>query len=475
MLPPIERLLALPPERLTELLLAEPEGQWFDRKSARVAARDLSKPLVAMANSEGGMIVVGLFDGRCEGVNGRPSAHNQWRQAGVDYTQPPVRFEVVPLECVNHRGTSDHLLAFVIPPGNQLHTTARDEVFLRVGDEDRRLSFEQRVELRYDRGDTTFEVMPARTFGRTATLDEDRIVDYAQRIGHPDGWRLLQARELASPDGQPFTGGVLLFGAQPQRLYPEAHVRVLRYSGKERLAGTAQNLVGDVRCEGTLPQQIDEARMAVRAVLPRQKALGPDGRFGWFDIVPEEVWLEALVNAVIHRAYSNFGDHVRVTVFDDRVEVSSPGRFPGLAAARGLADLANVPRFARNPRIARVMADLAYGQELGEGLRRMAAVMAANGRRRPLLRQTAGSVEVTLFGTPVQADELREMPALSRNLYEQLVVAGRLRTGELINLSGRSRPRVLQHLYWLEARGMVRRVGNGPTDPHAYWTAEKEA
>ena len=165
MVPPIERLRALPPQELTELLLAEPEGQWFDRKSAWVAARDLSKTLVAMANSEGGMIVVGLSDGRCEGVDQRPSAHNQWRQAGVDYTEPPVRFEVVLLECVNHRGTSDHLLVFTVPPGNQPHTTVRDEAFLHVGDEDRRLSFEQRVELRYDRSDTTFEVMPARTYG----------------------------------------------------------------------------------------------------------------------------------------------------------------------------------------------------------------------------------------------------------------------------------------------------------------------
>ena len=474
MMPPIERLRALPPEELTEFLLVEPEGQWFDRKSSRVAARDLAKTLVAMANSEGGMIVVGLSDGRCEGVDQRPSAHHQWRQAGVDFTQPPVRFELVLLECITHRGTADHLLVLIVPPGNQPHTTARDEAYLRVGDEDRRLSFEQRVELRYDRGDTTFEVMPALTYGGPATLDEERLVDYAQRIGHPDRRRLLQARELSAPDGQPLTGGVLLFGAQPQRLYPEAFVRVLRYSGKERLTGTVQNLVGDVRCEGTLPQQIDDARLAIRDVLPKQKALGPDGRFGWFDIVPEEVWLEALVNAVIHRAYSNFGDHIRVAVCDDRVEVSSPGRFPGLAAARGLTDLANVPRFARNPRIARVMADLAYGQELGEGLRRMAAVMEASGRRRPLLRQTAGGVEISLFGTRVQPDELQEMPALSRDLYEHLVVAGRLRTGELINLCGRSRPRVLQHLYWLEARGLVRRVGNGPTDPHAYWTAEKE-
>ena len=54
---------------MTELLLAVPEGQWYDRKSARIAARDLGKTLVAMANAEGGTIAIGLFDGRCEGVD----------------------------------------------------------------------------------------------------------------------------------------------------------------------------------------------------------------------------------------------------------------------------------------------------------------------------------------------------------------------------------------------------------------------
>ena len=73
----------------------------------------------------------------------------------------------------------------------------RDEAFLRVGDEDRRLSFEQRVELRYDRGDTTFV---ARTY-QAAILDEDSVADYAQRVGHPDRQRLLQARDLIAPVG----------------------------------------------------------------------------------------------------------------------------------------------------------------------------------------------------------------------------------------------------------------------------------
>ena len=56
-----------------------------------------------------------------------------------------------------------------------------------------------------------------------------------------------------------------------------------------------------------------------------------------------------LYHAVRRRSYGNFGDHIRATVFDDRIEVSSPGRFPGITA---LDDLTNVRRFARNPRIA---------------------------------------------------------------------------------------------------------------------------
>ena len=104
-----------------------------------------------------------------------------------------------------------------------------------------------------------------------------------------------------------------------------------------------------------------------------------------------------LYYAVLHRSYRNFGDHSRATVFDDRIEVSSPGRFPGITA---LDDLTNVRRFARNPRIARVMAELSYGQEFGEGLRRMVEAMAA-GRPRPAIAQDYGGVVVTLRAEPV--------------------------------------------------------------------------
>lgn len=394
MLLTISDLETWPAEEVAPRLLAEPESQWFDRKSARVQPSALAETLSAMANAEGGMIAIGLSDGVCEGIGGQRRKQNEWLRAGIDLTNPPVRFDPHTLNCVNQRGDPDQLLLLVIPPSEQVHATTKDEVYLRVGDASRKLSFEQRIQLRYDKGDTGFERTPAQTYGE-AKLDINAVAEYAALVRHPDPERLLQARDLVGGDGTLFIGGQLLFGLEPQRTHPQAYVRVLKYAGVERRTGTEQNLVKDIRCEGALPQQLDAARQAVTEILPARKALGTNGKFGWSVLVPEEVWLEALVNAVIHRAYSNFGDHIRLTVFDDRVEMFSPGRFPGITS---LDDLTQVQRFSRNPRIARVMADLSYGQEMGEGLRRMVAGMESTGRPRPVVTQTAGGVTVTLLG-----------------------------------------------------------------------------
>ena len=462
----LDNLLAMSPEDLPRRLLEEPENQWFDRKSARVRGADLSKTLAAMANAEGGIIAIGLHDGVCEGIDGQPARQNEWRQAGLDYTVPPVSFDAHLPECVNRQGATDRLFLLVVPPSEQVHATHRDEVFLRVGDEDRRLDFEQRIQLRYDRGDTTFEKTPARTYGDDS-LDLDAVAEYAAKIGAAAPDNLLQARDLVGGNGEPFTAGQLLFGLNPQRGYPQAYVRVLKFAGRERRTGTVQNLVSDVRCEGPLPRQIDAASRTLRDVLPKRRSLGKDGKFEWFSAIPEEAWLEALVNAVVHRSYGNFGDHIRVEVFDDRVEVSSPGRFPGITT---LNDLTKVLRFARNPRIARVMAEMSYGQEMGEGLRRMVEAMEGAGRQRPIVAQTAGNVTVTLLGAVVDIREFMALGKEERELFQHLSSLGAARTGDLVRLSGRSRPVVLNILQRLESRGLARRSGRSPTDPTAHWS-----
>lgn len=461
----VSTALALPPSAVGPALLALPEDQWFDRKAVTVGREKLAQLEVAFANAEGGVAVVGLSEGRVDGTRRAPDRVNALRQAAFDLTVPVVPHRIDAVACVNAAGEPDELLAVWVEPGTQVHATNKDEVFLRVGDATRRLTFDQRRELLFDKGQAAYETH-AVDGAAAADLDDEVVESYAAALGVWDAPRMMVARGLATPDGSLTVAGVLLFARFPQRWLPEAFVRVLRYRGTARGTGARQQIASDERFEGPLPAQIVSAREAIRAQQPTRRALGRSGRFVDVPLVPEDAWLEALVNAVVHRSYSTFGDHVRVEVFDDRVEVSSPGRFPGLVR---LDDPTNVVRFARNPRIARVLADLRFGQELGEGIRRMFEEMRAAGLDDPMYRQTSGSVQVVLSGEPVNRAADAGLPAETRVIVAALREAERLSTGEIQELLGLGRPATLRRLDALRAAGVVDWIGKSARDPRAYW------
>ena len=379
-------------------LLRIPEDQWFDRKSARVDARELAKTLIALANAEGGTVVVGLWNGVVEGVAAAGADQlSRWRQAVIDFTAPPMHHQIRLVDCRNARGDRDQLLVIEVAASEQVHASKREEVFLRVGDENRRLTFSQRQELLYDKGQASYEVSPVVGAG-VDDLNRDLLESYASAVKHPEPERLLDARGLLTRSGEITVAAVLLFGVHPQRWMPEASVRVLRYRGTERGTGARQQLLSDERIEGPIPWLLGEARREISDALPARRALTADGRFERIPLIPTDAWLEGLVNAVIHRSYSIGGDHIRVEIFDDRMEIESPGRFPGIV---GMRDPLDISRFARNPRVARVCADLRFGQELGEGVRRIFEEMRLAGLADPDYFQTAGSVRLTLSSAVV--------------------------------------------------------------------------
>lgn len=296
-------------------------------------------------------------------------------------------------------------------------------------------------------------------------LDDDLLGAYAEAVHHPDSARLLGARGLLAHNDLT-VAAVLLFARHPQRWLPEASVRVLRYRGRERGTGSRQELLDDIRIEGPIPQQLTEARQAIFEGLPTRRALTAAGRFERIGLIPQDAWLEALVNAVVHRSYRINGDHIRVEIFDDRIEIESPGRFPGIADARNPL---KVTRFARNPRIARVAADLHFGEELGEGIRRMFEEMRLAGLSDPDYHQTSGSVRVTLLAAPVDRVLESRLPPGSRDLVRSIREAGRASTGELVGATGLSRPSVLRMLHALQEANVIEWVGNSPKDPRAHW------
>jgi ATP-dependent DNA helicase RecG len=465
-----EQALAKPVLERPDALLALGEDQWFDRKSSRVSAQDLANSMIGFANAEGGIIVVGLWGGKIEGTDRFANRMPGWQQASLDFTRPAAPCRTRPVECPNDKGQLDHLLVVEIETSEKVHANQKDEVFLRVGDKNRRLTFSQRQELLYDKGQATFESTPVDGVERS-DLDEELLRSYADAVKHPDPDRLLAARGLVTRSGQLTVAAVLLFAYHPQTWFPEASVRVLRYQGRERGTGARQRLLDDVRIEGPIPLQLTTARKEVFARMPTRRALAASGRFERVGLVPEDAWLEGLVNAVIHRSYSISGDHVRVEIFDDRVEIESPGRFPGIADAR---DPLHVTRFARNPRVARVCADLAFGQELGEGIRRMFEEMRLAGLADPEYQQTSGSVRVVLSSAPIDRALEARLPRGARDLLRVIREAGRASTGEIVEASGRSRPVVLRQLRALEDAGLIAWTGHSQKDPRAYWSLRIE-
>lgn len=456
----VDRALALPPDEVATALLRLPEDQWFERKSARIKPGALVDALVGFANADGGILVVGLHDGQVEGVSRLGRGINDLQQASIDRTAPTVAATCRLLPC----GDGDQLLLFEIrPSAGVVHTNTKDEVFLRVGDENRRLTFAQRQELTFDRGHDAYEART--TAARVDQVDRELVGQYVATTGASAATRLLRARGLVD-DTNLTVAGCLLFAEHPQTWLPEAFVRVLRYRGSERGSGARQQLLFDDRFEGPIPHVLTAARNRIAELAPSRRALGRDGRFGDVPLVPDDAWLEGVVNAVVHRSYSLGGDHIRVELFDDRIEITSPGRFPGIV---DLADPLDAPRYARNPRIARVCADLHFGQELGEGIRRIYEEMRLSGLQAPVYRQSAASVRLLLSGEPVQQALDGQLTPDARAISTALRDAGRLSTGEVADTLGRSRPYALRVLQSLQDAGVIRWVGKSPKDPRAHW------
>ena len=198
----------------------------------------------------------------------------------------------------------------------------------------------------------------------------------------------MRARNLLTRSGEITNAAYLVFGQRPQDVFPQAYVRVIRYLSAERGTGARFALEegADRRVEGPIPRCVVDATAIIDELLPRRRHLASSGRFEATPIVPRDAWLEGLVNALIHRSYSMAGDHIRVEIFPNRIEIESPGRFPGLP---GPARPSQITRFARNPRIARVCADLRIGQELGEGIKRIFDEMRFAGLLNPCTSRLA--------------------------------------------------------------------------------------
>lgn len=369
-----------------EEILALEEGQTFDRKSIRIDAKTLAEPLCAFANADGGIIAIGITNSKrqIEGVDGDIAKLNDLLRVPLDYCNPTVEVRTEMVPCNDMHGNDNHILLMFVEPSMQVHANQADEVYMRVGDKSKKLSFEDRTQLLYDKGTRYFEDSPVAD-AELDDIDMDFVQEYIRKIGYSKtSLEYLKENKgfVREKNGKLLisTAAILIFGKYPQTYYPRARVRFIRYEGTEEKFGTHMNVIKDVIFDGNILKMAKDSIAFLDTQIKEKTYLGQDGMFVTEEEYPKFVRQEIIVNAITHRDYSIKGTDIQVKMFDDKIVVESPGKLPGLVKPENI----RTTHFSRNPKIAEFLKAYKYVKEYGEGVNRMIDEMQAVGLPEPV-------------------------------------------------------------------------------------------
>jgi len=373
------------------------EDRRVERKPAGIHSEALGDYFCMWANTapDGGIVVIGIEDDPEGTVSGcsHLSIHqlNRLESTRVEYCADS-RSESKRVEAINLAGEADYLLVIrVFYRADKVVRTNSGTAFWRIADKKKRLSEEEIRELQIDKGEVDFELEPCGIdYPGGFNLDlirlfVDRFAKMRALSPHTEEEVLLLAH-LGTRQGSVFIPNMacaLLFANDPRLRFPGSFVRFLRFDGETEGTGEKFNAVKDIRLEGSIPTVIVDTARVLENQLREFSRLGKDGKFYTAPEYPPPAWYEALVNACVHRSYSLRTMNVFIKMFDDRLEVESPGGFPPLVTPKNIYDVHK----PRNPYLMEALLYLDFVKCAHEGTRRMRDTMSAQSLPEPEFRQ----------------------------------------------------------------------------------------
>ena len=226
----------------------------------------------------------------------------------------------------------------------------------------------------------------------SAITDSDIARHFAEHVvprSEPEKW--LRKQQLIVGD-KPTVAGVVLFADIPQAILPKrCGIKIYRYKSS-KAEGTRDTLVDlPMTVEGCAYDAIRDAVTATQEIINQLQVLGPEGLIPV--VYPPEAVHEVITNAVLHRDYG-VADDVHIRIFDNRIEVESPGRLPGHVTVKNILD----ERFARNGNIVRVINKFPDppNKDVGEGLNTAFDAMRKLKLKDPVIEEGEASVMVII-------------------------------------------------------------------------------
>jgi ATP-dependent DNA helicase RecG len=391
------------------------ESHFVDLKGAKITPAKLSRTISAFANTSGGEIYIGVDEIEAESVNTR-----MWDGFSDKESANPI-FQVMqqlnPLEN-NYsaeffiaQGCIGLLLHLTIFKTQEVVLATDGKAYVRRNAQNLPIRDGADLErLKFDKGVKSFENefinMPIDDVANSSTMLG--VVKNMIPTADPVVW--LEKQRVIK-DGRPTVAGVLLYADLPQAILPKrSAIKILRYR-TEKSAERDFLVFDPLTVEGPIYNLIFDAVKRIQEVIEKIEKISSSGmeRIKY----PEEAVHEILTNAVLHRDYNIIAD-IQVRIFDNRVEIESPGRLPGHVTVENITKT----QFARNPKIVRLINKFPNppNKDVGEGLNTAIEAMGKLRLKPPIIQEGEGSVIVTLYHERLGSPEQIVLLYLEQNL-----------------------------------------------------------
>ncbi|MDR3449053.1 MAG: ATP-binding protein [Alphaproteobacteria bacterium] len=456
----------IPPEEVARILALE-ETHYLDLKGAAIQPAKLTQSISAFANTAGGEIFLGIEEAEILGKkvrtwNGFPDieAANQ-HIAAIEAMSPlGSHYRATFLRSPGQHG---YVLQLIIFKTKDIICSSDGVPYVRRGAQKQSVKGDDAMRrLRLDKGIVSFEDEAVAADPAIIT-NSTGVIDFMLNVvptGEPDTWI---AKQNLLVGNKPTVAGILLFADEPQAFLPKrSAIKLYRYKTKNA-EGERDTLASDpVTIEGAIYDQVNEAVSRTKQLVEGIKRLGPAGLE---DVVyPDETLHEIITNAILHRDYSIPVD-IHVRVYDNRIEVESPGRLPGHVTSENIL----YEQSARNPKIVRLINKFPDppNKDVGEGLNTAFEAMKKNRLKPPIIEERDHSVIVHIRHASLASPHEVVLGYLENNDEITNMIAR-----DLTGIRSENSMKVV--FLALKRRGMIEPVPGKTTGGKAAWRKVRE-
>lgn len=425
---------------LEELLELIKKGEWvnLEFKEKPVA---LGEEIVALANAEGGKILVGVSDkGKIEGCEPKKAMEILNSVLQSLSPLPRIRTEVVKVG-------QKKILVIDVEKSPSLVTTG-SLAYVRIGTSKRPLSIQEIFSLGVEKGEFRWDEQPSRVESSKASRElMDSFFERMQKVrgrkvNRLDYLKSIKAVKKKNNRIYLTNGGLLFFTEEPQIYFPNSGVRIITVDEKGEP-------VKQIEFRGNLWRLADQITEWLERNLGYVEVKIGAGVERILEY-PFKALREAIINALLHRNYSLESD-IRLFVHPDRIRIRSPG---GLMPGVNLDEPEHVPR---NPLLCQLMFDIGYTEKYGYGIKMMRDLTKAH----PIAQL---NFEFDTFRFDVMFSKEKYfgiIEDLDRKIL-MILREGPKSSSEIASLTKLSKPTVIARIKKMMSLGLIKVIGRGP-------------